>query len=366
MIPTTARATILIERPGSAGQRYDSWDTPGLIKKVEVDLVMDESSRARIKFFDPDYKIADAFSGYADTVAVSIYLGHSDDLGKPIFEGLLTEISRNLDETLFTISDLAFVMKLWQRSAYKSKKSDLQIVQKLVNRNFTPEGRQLRFSPPPNPKKLEPHSIAQDEQTDWEHMSERLREAGLHYYVRYDTVYARYPVTNDAYTRPQGSFSPLSEGLLEGWNFTFHSLTGKEGRPTVVADRRRGPAGKRVQGQDGPATATTTPIDSDPLYSRLNIRRDMPKPSKSKLNARAKAKRDLERERAFEGSFEEVLTDGFIRWDVLEVIEFLGIGRLHSGSYAIEAVRYRFEPGELSRRIELHRDSKENASADIL
>lgn len=375
MIPTTARATILIKRPGfkkdednQGSVRYDSWETPGLIKKVEVDLVMDETSRSRISFFDPNYRIADAFSGYTDTVVVAIYFGHDNDLGKPIFEGILAEIDRNLEDTTFTVYDLAFVMKLWKRTGYANKKDDLAIVQKLVTRNRTPEGRKLNFSRPLNPKKLEPHdTMTQDAQTDWEHMTERLRECGLHYYVRGDTVYAQYPVKQEAYKRPLGTYTPLSEGLLSGWEFSFHALTGKEGRPDLVADRRRGKTGKRVEGKAGPVS--TTPVvageqEKDPLYSRLNIKQDMPKPSTSKLNARALAKRELEREHAFTGGFEEVLSVGFVRWDVLEVLEFAEIGQLHSGTYAIEAVRYRYKAGDLSRRIELHRDSKENVSTD--
>ncbi len=366
MIPIAARATILIERPGftdvQGSVRYDSWETPGLIKSVDVELVMDETSRARMKFFDPDFTLIDAFSGYTDKVTVSIYFGHDEDLGLPIFEGILTEIGRDRGLTSFTVSDLAFVMKLWKRTGYKNKKDDLAIVRDLVTRNLTPEGGKLQFSPPPSPKNLELHdAMTQDAQTDWEHITERLREAGLHYYVRFDTVYARYPA---GYGAPVLTLRPeKQEDLLDGWGFTFHTLAGRDGRPTVVAHRRRGVAGKRAEGKAGQASTTAiaaTESGTDPLYSHLTVKKDMPRPSKSKLTARAIAQRELEREHAFDGSYETVLTPGFVRADVLETVRVEGVGRLQSGDYIIEAVKYHFAPGELSRRIELYRDVQGN------
>jgi hypothetical protein len=361
--PATPRAVVDIQRPGLTGGqdkvRYDSWNEKGLFKSVEIELSMDESSQAKMTFYDPENRVIDAFSGYTEKAVMKVYLGYGQELGEPVFKGVLACIDRRKGETSFTCYDMAFVMKLLKKTGYKNKKDDIAIIRELVTRNKTPNGNALRFSPP-EPKKLEPHStMTQDEQTDWEHVMERAKQAGLHIYCRHDTVFARYP--SDTGIRVL-TVTPKDDDLLDGWEFTYHALTDRDSRPATVAHRRRGQAGKRVEGT-AKGKAEIGHITAAQEYTHLNIKHDHAQPSKSKLTARAQAQRELEREHAFQWSFEKIYPADGIRPDALDMVTAKGFDKLSSGDYFVESTRFKFAPGQLSLGIDGYRDAKEDATA---
>lgn len=347
--PATPHAIISIERPGFGdGQGsaiYDSWEAKGLFKSVDIELSVDQSCRGVINFFDPNYRLIDAFSGSTERAVVKAYLGFGRNLGEPVFKGLLADVGRKRGETTFTVYDMAYVMKLEKKAGYKNRKDDLGIIRDLVTRNS------LQFSPPAKALKLEPHkAMMQDEQTDWEHMMERAREAGLHIFVRHDTVFARYPNSYSG-TPVLTIEAPKEPKLLNGWEFGYHTLVSRDGKPKVVTHRRRGVAGKRAEGQSSVSTKAEV--------SHLHIKKDMPAPTKTKLSARAAAQKELEREHAYEGRAETIFPTSGKRPDVLDTVAVHGIGKLLSGDYIVDTARYRFAAGELSMSLDLYRDIKE-------
>lgn len=339
-IPATPHAIVRIEAGESVV--YDSWEAKGLIKEVDVELVTDESSQGMIKFFDPKYRVADYFSDATAKAVVKIYLGYGQDLGEPVFKGILANIERDRRDTSFTAFDMAFAMKLEKRAGYKNKKDDLGIIRGLVERNPP-----LKFEGPETPLKLEPHkAMTQDQQTDWAWMMERAHDAGLKIFVRHDTVFAKYPakVGTPILTLKNGK----DFEIIDGWGFMYHTLEDQDGKPKVVKHRRRGKGGKRIEGQSDTGQKGR---------EEMSLKRDIAGPTKSKLSKRAQAQKELEREHAFEGHIETLYpVDVDKRPDVRNTVELQAIGKLLSGKYICDAVNYRFAPGELSMGLDLYRD----------
>lgn len=343
--PATPHAILTIERPGlTDGQgmiTYNSWDSKQLIKNVEVDLATDESSFCQISVFDPRYRVIDKFSDATAKAVVRVYLGYGQHLGEVNFKGTLAAAGREGPDTVFECFDMAFKMKLIKKAAYKSKKDDLEIIRELVVRNG------LKFNGPDQPRHLEKHSaMMQDEQTDWEHIAERCRDAGYHFFVRHDTVFVRLPARVGQ--RVMTVRPPKDPKMLQGWDFRYHTLESQDAKPKVVEHRRRGPAGKQASGvSQGSAKAE---------LSHLSIKRDIPQPSRSKLMKRADAQKDLEREHAFEGHIETLFPWDGPPADVQDTIAVEGIGKLLSGDYLVDRAHYAFNPGRLTMGLDLYRD----------
>ena len=344
-----ARAVVEISRPGfTDGQgsvRWDSWESKRLFKSVDVELVTNESSQAVWTLFDPDFKVIDTFAPTVPTQlsVIRIWLGYGQDLGEPVFKGLLAQVERSDRDTTFTAFDMAYKMKLEKKAGYKNKKDDLAILRELVTRNG------LQFEGPEYPKTLEPHSTAiQDEQTDWDWFSERARDAGLVFYVRHDTVFAKYPAkvgTPVLALRNRKDFT-----IKPDFEFTFRTPENLDGKPKVVTHRRRGSAGKRVEGE-----STTSPGERTDVV----LKRDTAKASKSKLTKRAQAQKDLEREHAFEGHVEITMPANGTRPDYRNTIAIENVGKLFSGDYLCDVVNYFYGPGRLGVNLDLYRDIKE-------
>lgn len=346
-LPSNPHAIIEIERPGfSDGQGlvvWDSWQQQGLIKSVDVELVTNETCQATWSFFDPNFKVIDAFSG-TDTIPmcnVRIFLGYGQDLGAPVFKGLLAQIRRGESSTDFIAFDMGFKMKLVKKAGYKNKKDDLAILKSLAERNG------LKFEGPTTPLKLEAHkAIMQDEQTDWEWAMERARDSGLVIFVRQDTLFAKYPAKVET---PILSLVNKKDFVLQsGWNFTYRTPENEDGRPRIVKIRRRGKGGKLLQGQSSVSSRGR---------ENIMLKSDgSGKATKSKLTKRAQAQKELDREHAFDGQVEIAFPPSGERLDVRNTIELLEVGKLFSGKYIADSVNYQFAPGELSLNLCLYRD----------
>jgi hypothetical protein len=348
--PANPHAIIEISRPGfSDGQslmRYDSWEQKRLFENVDIELVTNESSQAEWQLFDPNFKVIDTCAGVSPgpMATVRVFLGFGQDLGEPVFKGLLGQVGRTETSTTFTAFDMAYKMKLEKKAGYKNKKDDLGIIRGLVERNG------LQFEGPVTPLKLEPHRAAmQDELTDWEWMMERARDAGLVIFVRHDTVFAKYPAkvgTPSITLRNKKDFF-----LKAGWDFTYRTPESQDGRPKVVKHRARGKGGKRIEGESE---------TSDRGRVGVVLKKDAPgKATKSKLSKRAQAQKELEREHAFQGRISTILPIYGGKIDVRKTVEVEGIGKLFSGKYICDRVAYRFAAGELGLEIDLYRDIKE-------
>lgn len=346
-LPTNPHAIIEIERPGyTDGQGlviWDSWENPRLFKKVSVELPTNQSARARWEFFDPHFRLIDSFAG-ADGIPMAIvrvFLGYGQNLGEPVYKGVLAQIERNDSATNFIAFDMGFKMKLVKKAGYKNRKDDLGILKDLAARNG------LKFEGPEIPLKLEPHNaMMQDEQTDWEHALERAREAGLVLFVRQDTLFAKYPAKVGT---PSLTLENRKDFVLqEGWEFIYRTPENQDGRPRVVKMRGRGKGGKRVEGESDAAKRGG---------ENVILKRDVPgKATKSKLTKRAQAQKELDREHAFEGRLSTVFPLNGERLDVRNTIEIRNVGKLFSGKYICDAVNYEFAPGRLGINFELYRD----------
>lgn len=337
-LPRNPHAIIEIE-----GAVYDSFDAKRLVKQVSVELPTNQTAEARWEFFDPKFRLVDHFSG-ADAIPQSIvrvYLGYGEDLGEPIFKGLLAQVERGESSTTFIAFDMGFKMKLIKKAGYKNKKDDLAILKDLATRNG------LKFEGPEKPLKLEPHkAMMQDEQTDWEHSMERARDAGLVIFVRQDTLFVKYPAKVGT---PALVLQNHKDFVMQrNWDFTYRTPENQDSRPRRVKVRGRGKGGKRLEGA------------SDVSHrGRENVilKRDVPgKATKAKLISRAQAQKELDREHAFEGRVETVFPLNGERLDVRNTIQIDGIGKLFSGKYICDSVGYQFGAGKLGLNLDLYRD----------
>lgn len=345
-LPHDPHAIIEISNEGSDGVgnvTWDSWEDERLFETVDVELVTNETSQAEWSFFDPDFKVIDAFAGASPVPmsTVRVFLGYGQDLGEPIFKGLLGQVRREEGNTIFTAFDMGFKMKLIKKAGYANKKDDLDILKSLAARNG------LKFEGPDNPLKFEKYeSMMQDEKTDWEHAMERARDAGLVLFVRHDTLFAKYPAkvgTPVMTLRNREDFE-----LKPDYEFTHRTPENQDGRPRIVTRRARGKGGRRLQGESDTSARG---------HETVVLKKDVPgKATKSKLTKRAQAQKELEREHAFEGRVTTAFPIDKHRLDVRSTIGIEGMGMLFSGSYIADAVAYQFAAGKLDLDMELYRD----------
>ncbi len=338
-LPNNPHAIVTIN-----GKIFDSWENKELFKRVDVELPTNQTAEARWEFFDPKFRLIDSFANPAgiSTTVMQVYLGYGKNLGEPVFEGLLAQIERGQSATTFIAFDMGFKMKRIKKAGYKNKMTDLQILKLLAERNS------LEFEGPETDLKLEPHkAMMQDEQTDWEHAMERARDAGLVLFVRRNKLYAKYPAIVG---KPVLTFTNRMDFVLtSNFDFIYRTPENQDGRPRIVKARRRGKAGKRVEGQSD--------VTSDKRENVI-LKRDVTRATKSKLSRRAQAQKDLEREHAFKGHLECVFPPNGERLDVRNTISVQGIGKLFSNEYICDTVNYYYAPGKLGLNLSLYRDSK--------
>lgn len=344
-LPNNLHAKIEIQKPDATdGQGtiiYDSWVNPRLFESVNVELPTGESAEARWTFFDPNFTLIDSYAG-KDAIpmaTVRIYLGYGEDLGEPVFKGLLAQVQRTDSSTTFIAYDMGFKMKLLKKAGYKNKKDDLAIIKQLATKNG------LKFEGPEKPLKLEPHqAMAQDEQTDWEHALERAHDAGLLIFVRHDTLFAKYPAKVG---KPVLTLKNKVDFVIQhNWEFVYRTPESKDGRPRLITVRGRGKGGKRIEGQSAKGQRGR---------EHVVLKRSM-KATKSRLTKRAQAQKELDREHAFEGHVEIVFPPTGELLDVRNTVTLESVGKLFSGDYICDRVSYSFEPGKLNMNLDLYRD----------
>lgn len=325
------------------GQRFDSWEHDGLFKSVHLELPTNETAEAEFVFFDPQFRWIDKYSLSTGPplATMRFFLGFGQQLGQPMFKGLLARVERGRETTTFVAYDMGFKMKLLKRAGYHNKKNDLAILKGLAERNG------LMFEGPETPLALEPHNaMTQDEQTDWEHALERAHDAGLVIFVRQDTLFAKYPAKVGT---PVLTLRNRKDFLLKNnFDFTFRTPENQEGRPRKVQVRGRGKGGNRLVG------------DSDTSQrgrERIVLKRDIPgKHTKAKLSRRAQAQKELEREHSFEGIVNCLLPVAGRKPDVRDTVRIEEVGKLFSGDYICDSVSYEFAPGALEISLNLYRD----------
>jgi len=327
-----------------SGQRFDSWRDKGVFAGMEVELTTDMAAQVMWQVFDPDFKFLDNWVA-DDGVAVlpaRVWLGFGDDLGEPVFKGLLASVERSDNLSTFRFYDMGFRMRQVKQTEYHKGLDDLGIIEKLAKQNG------LKFQGPTPSIKLDKHkSVMQDAQTDWEHALERADEAGLVLYVRDDTLFAQEaaktgtPVVELAYRK---DFK-----LLSDFSLRFRVPENREGRPAQVETRGRGRGGRRLKGKS---------LENERGTRQVEIKKDLAIKSKRHADRRAHARKELQREHAFTMSASMLPSFAGRRPDVRDTVKILHLGKLFSGLYLCDTVSHSFRPGELKTNLELYRDIK--------
>jgi len=330
------------------GFHWDSFLHPRLFQRVSVELATGEASQALWQCFDPHFQVIDRYAGVAagtgSLPVIRTWLGYGDDLGEPVFKGLLARVERGESSTTFRAYDMSYVMRLVQKTRYL-KGDALQIIKKLV------EEAKLKFKGPAKPLKLETHkAMAQDQQTDWQHASELAHDDGLLLWTREDTVFADYPAK---VSEPKRTLTYRKDfTILRNFDLAFKVPENKSGRPKGVEVRGRGRGGKRLKGSSD---------ESQRGHEVLRIKKDLATHTKQRATARAQAQKELDREHAFTLSISQLFAElPALRPDVRDTIRLMEVGKLFSGDYLADRVVHEFGPGKLSTTFELYRDVKEN------
>ena len=334
------------------GFQWDSWKHPNLFSRVTVELTTSMASQADWECFDPDFLIINKYST-ADGVAMStvrVWLGFGDDLGEPVFKGLLTRVHRGPATSTFIAYDMGFKMRIERKAGYH-KGTELQIIEKLVKRNG------LLFQGPSKPLKLEAHTaMMQDAQTDWEHISELAHNVGLVLWVRGDTVFADYPAKVGV---PKTTLKNREDfDLRNDFDLQFRVPENRGGRAKVVEVRGRGRGGKRLTGLSD---------QSDRGHTELQIKKDLPRHTKAYAALRAQAQRELEREHAFTLYVRSTPFLPNVRVDVRDTIAIENVGDLFSADgpkgknagYIADKVVHELAPGRFTTSYDLYRDTED-------
>ena len=343
------------------GFRWSSNDHPKLFQRLSVELATGESSMAVWQCYDPHFRVIDRYAGIASRgttlPVIHVWLGYGQDLGEPVFKGLLSHVSRGEMSTTFRAYDMSYRMRLVQKAEYH-KGGDLEIIKKLVERNA------LKFQGPENPLRLEPHkAMNQDAQTDWQHAAEVAHDAGLLLWTREDTVFAGYPAKAG---EPKRTLTYKKDfTILRNFDLDFKVPENKMGRPKGVEVRGRGRGGKRLKGSSDEGSRG---------HEVLRVKKDLSMHTKARATARAQAQKELDREHAFTISISTLFSeDPRVRDDVRDTVALNGVGELFSTArrndvkvdnktrgYLADKVTHEFGPGKLSTMFELYRDVKES------
>src|ERR1051325_3044655 len=227
-----------------AGDRYDTWLDKQIVKRVEVELATDMSSEARFTCFDPRFRILDRYSepGGVPRLLVLVYMGFGQDLGEPVFKGLLDKVERGDTDTTFIFGDMGLKMRKGLENEYHKGLNDLQIISKLAKRNG------LKFEGPDKAVDLEEHpSMIHDSKNDWEHTMERARSSGFNIFVRQDTLFCKEPAKIKA---PIITLQYRKDFWMEhGFSMRYKLPENGQGRPKIVERRGRKRGGGRLVGR---------------------------------------------------------------------------------------------------------------------
>ncbi|HEX8090486.1 MAG TPA: hypothetical protein VF762_16625 [Blastocatellia bacterium] len=324
------------------GDRYDTWQDKQIVKHVEVELATDMSSEARLTCYDPRFKILDRYST-ADGVPrliVLIYMGFGQDLGQPVFKGLLDKVERSDTDTTFIFGDMGLKMRGGLNHEYHKGLNDLEIKAKLARRN------DLAFEGPDKAVELEKHpSMIQDFKNDWEFAMERSRSSGFNMFVRQDTLFVKEPAKVGA---PVLTLKYRKDFWMEhDYSLTYKLPENQQGRPKVVHRYGRGRGGKRLVGESGAHNRGHHPVEG---------RHDVAEHTKKYINRRAHAHKELQREPSFNCTVKSIPPLPGVRPDVRNTIEMQGLGELFSGLYLCDKVRHEHGGGTFVTEYNLYRD----------
>lgn len=325
------------------GDRFDTWKDKQIVERVEVELATDMASEARFTCFDPRFRILDRYTtgdGVLQLV-MFIYMGFGEDLGEPIFKGLLAAVERGDSDTTFTAYDMGYKMRKQLKNEYHQGINDLGIIEKLATRN------ELAFVGPDEPPALEVHpSMIQGSQNDWEHTMERARSSGFNIFVRQDTLFCKEPakIKDPILTLKYRKDFQIEHGL----SLRYKLPENQQGRPKVTRRHGRKRGGRRLTGES--KTHNRGHVQEE-------IRHDLAEHTKLYANRRAHAHKELQREPSFNCTIISVPPLPGVRPDVRNTIELQNLGKLFSGPYLCDKVRHEHTGNSFVTEYNLYRDS---------
>ena len=324
------------------GTTYDSWKHKQLIKQVTVELATDQASEALFRVFDPDFEIIDGYTGDdgVPELPVKVWMGFGNDLGEPVFKGLLDRIERGDTDTTFRVYDMGRKMRRELKNEYHGRIDDLGILRKLVIRNG------LRFEGPTSAVQLDQHDdMAQDFKNDWEHSHERAQEAGFNIYVRQDTFFAKEPAVIGP---PRLTLTYGKDFILvHNFDLSYKLPENQQGRPQEVTYHVRGKGGRRVEGYSKKHKRG---------HKRVHGNEEVSIHTKSYADRRAHASKQLQREHAFSCTVRSISPLPGLRPDARDTVVLRNVGALFSGPYLADRVRHDGTAQALVCEYMLYRD----------
>lgn len=323
-------------------QTFDSIIDESFISRVVVDLSTDQASEAEISIVDEECEFLDGLSQQDGLpwAVVRIWLGYGEDLGEPVFKGLLASVDHGKGITTLRFFDMGFRMRIDQKTEYH-KGLDLAVLQKLVTRHH------LKFvGPGKGVKGLPFKDRKQEAQTDWELALELAHNMGLVLFVRGDTLFATLPTRTQG-VEPVATFKKRDVMILSTRDFHYNLPENRAGRPRRVEVRGRGRNGTRLSGKSEESKRGRTFI-----VLGETVRGG----AKSEASRRAQAIRELEREPTFTCSFSTIFQEPQ-QADIRDVIELVDAGNLFSGKYIVDGLVHELSPGHLTTNYDLVRDA---------
>lgn len=337
MVQRNPHSIVLI-----GGDRYDTWQDKQQTKRVEVELATDMASQATFTCFDPRFKILDRYStgDGVPQLIVRVYMGFGENLGPPVFKGLLAAVERGDTDTTFTVYDMGYKMRKALKTEYHNNLHDVQIIEKLTRRN------ELEFVGPDEAVDLEPHpSMIQDSKNDWEHGIERARSSGFNLFVRQDTLFCKEPAKVG---EPILTLAYRKDFIVEhDFSMRYKLPENQQGRPKVHYRRTRGKGGWRLTGESKSHNRGTI---------QPEIRHDTAEHTKRYADRRAHAYKEKQREPSFNCTIMSVPPLPGLRPDVRNTIELLEMGKLFSGPYLCDKVRHEHTGNSFVTEYNLYRD----------
>ncbi len=329
-------------RTESGLHRYDSWDAECVIIGSSIELTTDKSSQATLTVIDEDFSFTDRHlgsNGYKRLTA-RFWLGFGRDLGPSLFKGRLVEVESDGREATLSFHDLSTDLKREKKTRYHTRLSDLGILRKIAKEN------DKEFSGPEAQDDGETHeAVMQTGLSDWRFALKVAKRAGYTIWIEGDTFFCKpaagygAPVTSLVWGR---DFRMLSGGKL-----AYKQPEHKHGKPRRVEHRVRGEGGKRLAGSSD---------ESARGHTHVVVGEDLPTHTKKAARHRAKAKKDSQREHAFEHTIRllPVYTGPHIR--LRDTLTLLEAGKFFSGDHIVGRKRYQFAAGELSTEVSIYRD----------
>jgi hypothetical protein len=326
-----------------SGDVYDSWEDKQLFKEVSVELVTNQACEARFKVFDPKFRFLDRYSDGdgAPPLPMLFFMGFGQDLGPPVFKGMLHRVERGDTDSALLAYDMGWKMRQERKGEYHEGIDDLEIIRRLATRNGLKFEGPDEVDPP-----LEIHvSMPQDSKNDWEHSWERAREAGFDIYVRQDTLFCKNPAK---FTAPILRLRYREDFiLLHDFDLTYKLPENDRGRPKLVEYRGRREGGKRLTG-----VSKTHPRGTVPKQ----MTEDLAMHTRKWAKRRAHAHKEHQREPSWNCTIQSVPQLPGLRPDVRDTIELENVGELFSGPYLCDKVRHEHTGSAFKTDYTLYRD----------